>query len=146
VYKACTAGLYLPKIGIVGGSPTWGVGVHGTAVFVSRCVRTGLATNPSLRSVPPNVCKQDSQTRKTEDTELRRPLTSYRCNYGLKKISTLSYGSSSLLCLYKLYKREHFNWINQLSNTTIWWLDICCLLRRYQLRVSALVVIFRLID
>ena len=37
------------------------------------------------------------------------------------------------------------NWINQLSNTTIWWLDICCLLHRYQLHVSALMVIFRLI-
>ena len=38
------------------------------------------------------------------------------------------------------------NWINQLSNTTIWWLDICCLLHRYQLHVSALMAIFRLID
>jgi len=26
----------------------------------------------------------------------------------------------------------NYNWINQLSNTTIWWLDICCLLHRYQ--------------
>ena len=40
----------------------------------------------------------------------------------------------------------NYNWINQLSNTTIWWLDICCLLHRYQLYVSALMVIFRLID
>ena len=32
------------------------------------------------------------------------------------------------------------------SNTTIWWLDICCLLHRYQLHVSALKAIFRLID
>ena len=39
-----------------------------------------------------------------------------------------------------------YNWINQLSNTTIWWLDICCLLHRYQLHVSALMTIFRLID
>ena len=39
-----------------------------------------------------------------------------------------------------------YNWINQLSNTTIWWLDICCLLHRYQLHVSALMAIFRLID
>ena len=39
-----------------------------------------------------------------------------------------------------------YNWINQLSNTTIWWLDICCLLHRYQLHVSVLMVIFRLID
>ena len=31
-----------------------------------------------------------------------------------------------------------YNWINQLSNTTVWWLDICCLLHRYQLHVSAL--------
>jgi hypothetical protein len=40
----------------------------------------------------------------------------------------------------------NYNWINQLSNTTIWWLDICCLLLRYQLHVSALMAIFRLID
>ena len=40
----------------------------------------------------------------------------------------------------------NYNWINQLSNTTIWWLDICCLLYRYQLHVSALMTIFRLID
>ena len=39
-----------------------------------------------------------------------------------------------------------YNWINQLSNTTIWWLDICCLLHRYQLHVSSLMAIFRLID
>ena len=38
----------------------------------------------------------------------------------------------------------NYNWINQLSNTTIWWLDICCLLHRYQLHVSALMAIFRL--
>ena len=38
----------------------------------------------------------------------------------------------------------NYTWINQLSNTTIWWLDICCLLHRYQLRVSALMAIFRL--
>ena len=35
----------------------------------------------------------------------------------------------------------NYNWINQLSNTTIWWLDICCLLHRYQLHVSALMYI-----
>ena len=40
----------------------------------------------------------------------------------------------------------NYNWINQLSNTTIWWLDMCCLLHRYQLHVSALMAIFRLID
>ena len=40
----------------------------------------------------------------------------------------------------------NYNWINQLLNTTIWWLDICCLLHRYQLHVSALMAIFRLID
>jgi len=40
----------------------------------------------------------------------------------------------------------NYNWINQLSNTTFWWLDICCLLHRYQLQVSALMAIFRLID
>jgi hypothetical protein len=40
----------------------------------------------------------------------------------------------------------NYNWINQLSNTTIWRLDICCLLHRYQLHVSALMVIFRLTD
>jgi hypothetical protein len=39
-----------------------------------------------------------------------------------------------------------YNWINQLSNTTIWWLDICCLLHRYQVHVSALMAIFRLTD
>jgi hypothetical protein len=26
----------------------------------------------------------------------------------------------------------NYNWINQLSNKTIWWLDICCLLHRYE--------------
>ena len=36
--------------------------------------------------------------------------------------------------------------LNQLSNTTIWWLDICSLLHRYQLHVSALMAIFRLKD
>ena len=40
----------------------------------------------------------------------------------------------------------NYNWINQLTNTTIWWLDKCCLLHRYQLYVSALMAIFRLID
>jgi len=40
----------------------------------------------------------------------------------------------------------NYNWINQLSNTTTWWFDICCLLHRYQLHVSALMAIFRLID
>ena len=39
-----------------------------------------------------------------------------------------------------------YSWINQLSNTTVWWLDICCLLHRYQLHVLALMAIFRLID
>ena len=39
-----------------------------------------------------------------------------------------------------------YNWINQLLNTTIWWLDICCLLHMYQLHVLALMAIFRLID
>ena len=36
----------------------------------------------------------------------------------------------------------NYNWINQLSNTTIWWLDIFCLLHRYQLHVSALMAKF----
>ena len=40
----------------------------------------------------------------------------------------------------------NYNWINQLSNKTSWWLDICCLLHRYQLHVSALMAIFRLKD
>ena len=40
----------------------------------------------------------------------------------------------------------NYSWINQLSNTTIWRLDICCLLHRYQLHVSALMAIFRLTD
>jgi len=31
--------------------------------------------------------------------------------------------SNSIFCFLSDY-----NWINQLSNTTIWWLDICCLL------------------
>jgi len=39
----------------------------------------------------------------------------------------------------------NYIWLNQLSNTTIWWLDIC-LLPRYQLHVSALMAIFRLMD
>jgi hypothetical protein len=38
-----------------------------------------------------------------------------------------------------------YNWINKLSKT-IWWLDICRLLHRYQLHVSALMAIFRLMD
>ena len=40
----------------------------------------------------------------------------------------------------------NYNWINQLSNTTIWCLDTCCLLHRCQLHVSALMAIFRLIE
>ena len=40
----------------------------------------------------------------------------------------------------------NYDWINQLLNTTIWWLGICCLLQRYQLHVSALMAIFRLTD
>ena len=40
----------------------------------------------------------------------------------------------------------NYNWIIQLSNTTIWWLDICCLLHRYQPHVSAIMAIFKLID
>jgi hypothetical protein len=90
--KACAAGLSLPNTGTVGGSPAWGVGVYGISVFVSCCVRTGLATKRSLVSVLPNICKQESQTRKTEDTELRRPLASCRCNYGLRKIKTFCRG------------------------------------------------------
>ena len=53
------------------------------------------------------------------------------------------------VCLFRGVKcnlQTHYNWINQLPNTTIWWLDICCLLHRYQLHVSALMAIFRLID
>jgi len=41
---------------------------------------------------------------------------------------------------------QRHNWINELLNTTIWWLDICCLLHRYQLHVLALMAFFRLID
>ena len=59
----------------------------------------------------------------------------------------------TMLCLWSwelhhllLKTMKWYNWINQLSNTTIWWLDICCLLHRYQLHVSALMAIFRLID
>ena len=40
----------------------------------------------------------------------------------------------------------NYNWINQLSNTTVWWLHMDCLLHRYQPHVSALMAIFRLID
>ena len=40
----------------------------------------------------------------------------------------------------------NYNWVNQLSNTTIWWLDIYCLLHKYELHVSVLMAIFRLID
>ena len=29
---------------------------------------------------------------------------------------------------------DNHHWINQLSNTTIWWLDICCLLHRYNIQ------------
>jgi len=58
------------------------------------------------------------------------------------------YSESSFLCHMVRHPRcvfINYNWINQLSNTTIWWLDIC-LLHRYQLHVSALMAIFRLID
>ena len=37
-----------------------------------------------------------------------------------------------------------YNWINELSNTTIWWLDMCCLLHRYQLHVSGLSKLYKL--
>ena len=47
-----------------------------------------------------------------------------------------------VLCCDNMY----YNWINHLSNITIWWLDICCLLHRYQLHASVLMAIFRLID
>jgi hypothetical protein len=40
----------------------------------------------------------------------------------------------------------NYNWINQLSNTTIWWLDLCFSLHRYQLHVSAPMAIFGLTD
>ena len=43
-------------------------------------------------------------------------------------------------------RRTQYNRINQLSNTSTWWLDLCCLLHRYQLHVSALMAIFRFID
>ena len=52
----------------------------------------------------------------------------------------------TLFLLTGVGSKRDYNWINQLSNTTIWWLDICCLLHRYQLHVSALMAIFRLID
>ena len=53
----------------------------------------------------------------------------------------------SKMSSYFIHNKRHlrYNWINQLLNTTIWWLDICCLLHRYQLHVSALMAIFRLI-
>ena len=30
----------------------------------------------------------------------------------------------------------NYNWINEMPNTTVWLLDICCLLHRYQLHKS----------
>ena len=71
--------------------------------------------------------------------------------------ATPSLPLSVFICAVQLYFYYHmvrhprcvfinYNWINQLSNTTIWWLDICCLLHRYQIHVSALMAIFRLID
>ena len=56
------------------------------------------------------------------------------------ELQTLSYNNELTNAQYL------YNWINRLPNTTIWWLDICCLLHRYQLHVSALMAIFRLID
>jgi len=61
-------------------------------------------------------------------------------------------GRIILKCIIRIMVRQprcvfiNYNWINQLSNTSIWWLDICCLLHSYQLHVSALMAIFRLID
>ena len=46
----------------------------------------------------------------------------------------------------KVQYGDIYNWINQLSNTTIWWLYIRCLLHRYRLHVSVLMAIFRLTD
>jgi len=37
----------------------------------------------------------------------------------------------------------NYNWINQLSNTTIWLLDICCLLHRYQIHNKEFLCITR---
>ena len=59
---------------------------------------------------------------------------------------TLNVSSINRMVLHPRCVFINYNWINQLSNTTVWWLDICCLLHRYQLHVSALMVIFRLID
>ena len=51
-----------------------------------------------------------------------------------------SIGNYSLADLHQQYKHIvrhprcvfiNYNWINELSNATIWWLDICCLLHRY---------------
>ena len=53
---------------------------------------------------------------------------------------------AAIKIIHSFFSVDSYNWINQLSKTTIWWLDICCLLHRYQLHVSALMVIFRLTD
>jgi hypothetical protein len=64
-------------------------------------------------------------------------------NFTLQKYSTWS--TLRIIWFISVVFINH-NWTNQLSNTTVWWLDICCLLHRYQLYVSALMSIFRLID
>ena len=76
------------------------------------------------------------------------------CNYNFSKVQytlpkddrVIETCRSILNVLMYILYFLNYNWINQLSNTTIWWLDICCLLHRYQLHVSALMAIFRLID
>ena len=79
----------------------------------------------------------------------------YLISIGLSCLQYLhrGYAQLSTCSVSPLYVVRHrrcvfinYNWINQLSNTTIWWLDMCCLLHRYQLHVSALMAIFRLID
>jgi len=60
----------------------------------------------------------------------------YEVYYLLGRVSTFQANLRTTLEL-------DYNWINQLSNTTIWWLDICYLLHRYQLHVSALMAIFQ---
>ena len=65
------------------------------------------------------------------------------------KQNVMQYESMNLCMVNKLFKLKwHFfyNWIDQLSNTTIWCLDICCLLHGYQLHISVLIAIYRLRD
>ena len=65
-----------------------------------------------------------------KECRMRRSLKDkYVCDVWTCKLFVVSFGHMVRhpRCVF-----INYNWINQLSNTTIWWLDICCLLHRYQ--------------